>query len=147
MKCTNWIIVEISQCKPTCDKMHKHRKPKEIIVDSRTWFMWKNGQGFHYQSPEYIKQQECRGNIKANVSISGGCCGKEDIEIEYKCDRCNGTSYPELPTAGRLSEFLTNFISKLTEDEHYEMKEATWAKEIESRKIDAEFRKKMGFKT
>ncbi len=77
--------------------------------------------------PKYATAEEdtghtmCGGNITAAVSTSVegscGCCGYAELEIEYKCDKCGGAFYKELPTTDSLSDFLTVMIGRLTTDD------------------------------
>ena len=62
----------------------------------------------------------CNGKIIAtvNATMDGGCgcCGYADLEVEYKCDKCGGQYYSELPnTEETLSDFLTVMIARLDE--------------------------------
>lgn len=63
----------------------------------------------------------CHGTVQATVSAVddpywGGTSAQ--LEIDYKCDTCGQTFFPELPaTAEDLSKFVTDMVARLGSDD------------------------------
>jgi len=68
---------------------------------------------------------QCDGQVAVSVrvSIDGGCacCGSVELEVEYKCNKCGNTDFPELPNDKEsLSDFLTGFFAGMEEDHRFQ---------------------------
>lgn len=119
MRCTHLIVV-------TEGKARGSGKPVEkIVATDVTWFGIRQGMN---APPEAV---ECGGTIDVSVVVQTsdgcGCCGSSDAEVVYRCSRCKGTFYPELPgDADELGKFLTKMLAEMPDAEHQKLIEARW---------------------
>jgi hypothetical protein len=67
----------------------------------------------------------CEGKVEIESSVSDGCpcCSGPEIDIEYRCDACDCTFYPELPqNTGDLEDLLNEGV--ITQTRNKGMQEA-----------------------
>ena len=82
---------------------------------------------------------ECNGFLKVTVeaSMEGECsCSSYSVlNIKYRCDKCGGEYYPELPQNSKeLSEFFEAILRNLHEDDRERTLIVKVEKEIERQK-------------
>jgi hypothetical protein len=110
MKCRNMVLFEKRKKKGSG---REYDYPKRVI----SWFHKQLGQ----QIPE-TEMVVCGGKIVVSVKLDeepylGGC--SYSTSIEYRCDRCKGGFYPELPsfTEG-FSKLATELIEGISDVNH-----------------------------
>jgi hypothetical protein len=89
---------------------------------------------------------ECDGDIKVLIeaSMEGECqCSSyAELKIKYKCNKCGGDYYPELPQNSREISYLVEvFLEKLPEYQRDRMIDQKVNKEVEIQKEAERWRK------
>jgi hypothetical protein len=116
-------------------------KPYRKVKKHHSWWSTYLGQ----EVPEGMVP--CKGAVKIEISVGHGCpcCSGPEVEIEYECDACGGTFYPELPSnTGDLEDLLNEGVitkaknkkmqaAYVAAHEEAEAKRAKYLKEQEER--------------
>lgn len=119
MKCENKIV------------FHANRE-RRTQVAVYSWFHLKQGQ---IPTPGHADIWEtCGGLVTVSIGIETsdgcGCCGGSSVGVSYRCTRCKGEFYPELPQSSEeLADVMTAFLEKMSGKDHTALKDVRWGAE------------------
>jgi len=106
MPCSNTVLWVDRRKKGSGEPLRKIKK--------NSWYSWWSDY-LGVEKPEGLVP--CTGTVKIEISVSEGCpcCSGPEIDIEYRCDACDSTFYPELPRhSGDLEDLLNEGVITAT---------------------------------